>query len=441
MTRVHLGRGERDTSRRRVAGAAVVGLALLASACSSSSSPKSTSTSQPASGATTATTAGAVSSALGTPNAATGPTLTVGYLTDGQNGSVDNLSEIPAAQAAVSYINAYLGGIGSAHYALKLDVCNDQDTPAGATNCANQMIASHVPIVLNNTSGQDGTIYSALAAGNVPMMTYQTAVAAQLTGKLSYVLSNGLASSFAAPVALAKQLGAKRAALLVIDVPAASGPAQQLMPLFSKNVGFPIDVVAIAPGTADMTPQVQAEISKGADFIELLGDVSFCTSALKAMKTLAYTGTTAMIAQCQDTGSYKGIPGGYAGVYETTVASTLPTDPDVALYEAAMAKYASGTQPFANGVTQGGFAVVLGFARATTALSGTTSASIESAITGMGPARMPFGAGGTFQCNGKQVSIAPNICSSGALSAKLDTQGNPVGSFQSIDTSAITKIG
>ncbi|MCU4186356.1 ABC transporter substrate-binding protein [Acidiferrimicrobium sp. IK] len=424
-------------SGRKVVVGAAASMALLVSACGSSSS------STPGSSGTTATTASGASaaSALGTPDAATGPTLTVGYITDGQNGSINNLSEIPAAQAAVSYINGYLGGVGAGHDVLKLDVCNDQDTPSGATNCANQMITAKVPIVLNNTSGQDGGIYSALVAGNVPMMTYQTAVAAQLTGKLSYVLSNGVASSFAAPAALAKQLGAKQAAIFGIDVPAVTGPAKQLDPLFFKNAGLPIDVVPIAPGTADMTPQVQAEISKGTNFIEVLGDVSFCTSALKAMKTLNYSGTISIIAQCQDAGSYKGIPGGYAGVYETTVASTLPSDPDVKIYEAAMSKYANGTPPFANGVTQGGFAVVLGFARATKSLSGTpTPASIEAAITGMAPATMPFGAGGTFQCNGKQLAIAPDVCSSGALSAKLDTQGNPVGSFTNLDTSAITKL-
>jgi branched-chain amino acid transport system substrate-binding protein len=393
---------------------------LVAAGCGSSKSSTATTTGGTTAGTTggsTATTA-PVASALGAPDAATGPTLTVGYITDGQNGSIDNLSEVPAAQAAASYINDYLGGIGTGHDALKLLVCDDNDTPSGATNCANQMITA-----------------------KVPMMTYQSSVAAQLSGKYSYVLSNQVASSFAAPAALAQQKHAKRAAILVINVPAAAGPAQQLDPLFFKNVGLPIDVVAIAPGTADMTPQVQAEISKGTDFMEVLGDVSFCTSALKAMKTLDYTGTISMIAQCQDTGSYTGIPGGYAGVYETTVASTLPSDPDVKIYLAAMAKYQKSTAPFANGVTQGGFATVLAFARATKALSGpATPASLGTAISTAPAAPLPFGAGGTFQCNGKQLSIAPDVCSSGALSAVLDTQGNPVGSFTSLNTSAITKL-
>jgi branched-chain amino acid transport system substrate-binding protein len=404
-------------------------LGLVAAACGSSSKP----------GATSSTTAVANSAIFGTPDAATGATVKVGYITDGQNGSIDNLSEIPAAQAAVKYANAYLGGIAGA--VLSLDVCNDEGTPSGATNCANQMIADKVPVVLNNVSAEDGTIYSALSAAGVPYVAYQTAVASQLTGKLSYVLTNGLASSFAGPAKVAENDGAKRAAELVINVPAAAGPAQQLDPILYKNAGIPVDVVPIAPGTPDMTPEVQAEISKGTDFFAVLGDVSFCTSAIKALKTLSYSGPIVLIAQCIDSGSSAGIPGGYAGDIVITVASTSTTDPDVELYEAAMKQWAPGTGPFANGVTQGGFATVLAFARAMKGLTlPASSASIEAAFAAMSSTPLPFGGGGTFQCNGKQVSITPDICSAGALSASLDTDGNPTGTFTPLNVASLLKL-
>lgn len=415
-------------ARRAAAFAAVAALGLVAAACSSSSKP----------GATSSTTAPS-SAILGTPDAATGATLKVGYITDGQNGSIDNLTEIPAAQAAVKYVNAYLGGI--AGDVLSLDVCNDGGTPSGATTCANQMIADKVPVVLNNVSAEDSTIYSALSAAGVPYVAYQTAVAGQLTGKLSYVLTNGLASSFAGPAKVAQNDKAKRAAQLVINVPGAAGPAQQLDPILYKNAGIPVDVVPIAPGTPDMTPQVQAEISKGTNFFAVLGDVSFCTSALKALKTLNYSGPIVLIAQCISTGSSAGIPGGYAGDIVITVASTAATDPDVELYEAAMKEWAPGTGPFANGVTQGGFATVLAFARSMKGLTlPATSASIEAAFAAMAPTLLPFGGGGTIQCNGKQVSITPDICSAGALSASLDAQGNPTGTFTALNVADLLKL-
>ena len=91
-----------------------------------------------------------------------------------------------------------------------------------------------------------------------------------------------------------------------------------------------------------MTPQIQAEISKGVNFIQVLGDPSFCTSALKAAKTLDFTGTIALIAQCIDSSSASGIPGGYKGDVLLTTSTTDPTNPDVKLYKAVMAKVRQG---------------------------------------------------------------------------------------------------
>jgi len=107
-----------------------------------------------------------------------------------------------------------------------------------------------------------------------------------------------------------------------------------------------------------------------------------------------------------------------------------------------MKAYAPSTDPFANGVTQGGYAAVLGFARAMTATTGDFSSSgIEATISSMSPQPMPFGAGITFQCNGKQVTITPPVCSTGVLETTLNQAGLPSGGFTQVDTSAILKLG
>ena len=80
-------------------------------------------------------TAGAVpaASALGQPNKATGTAVTIGLISDGKSDTIDNTPEIKAAQAAVSYINNYKGGL--AGHPIKLEVCETKQTPTGATNC------------------------------------------------------------------------------------------------------------------------------------------------------------------------------------------------------------------------------------------------------------------------------------------------------------------
>src|SRR5205814_1957863 len=126
-----------------------------------------------------------------------------------------------------------------------------------------------------------------------------------------------------------------------------------------------------------------------------------------------------VIPQCLAPGSDKTIPGGYSGVKLVTTYSTDAADPEVKLFNAAMSTYAPNTQIV--DVTSGGFAVVLGFARAMSGLTSgdVTPATVKSTLAAMPPQPLPLASGLTFQCNGKLVAIAPSECSTGALLATL----------------------
>jgi branched-chain amino acid transport system substrate-binding protein len=188
-----------------------------------------------------------------------------------------------------------------------------------------------------------------------------------------------------------------------------------------------------------MTPQVQAELAKNPGQIQLIGDSQVCTSALKAMKTLGYSGPIILISQCITPGALPGTPGGYAGMKEVTVTSGDPSDPDVKLFNAVMATYAPSTKIV--DVTNGTFASMLGFVRAMSGLTGdVTPATVEAAFASASPQLLPLGNGSMFQCNGKQISFAPAICATGALAATLDEAGNSKGGFQTLDVSALMKL-
>ena len=232
--------------------------------------------------------------------------------------------------------------------------------------------------------------------------------------------------------------GAKRAAVLVTDVPAASGPVKTLGTVFYKNAGATLDVVTIPLGTADMTPQVQSELSKNPDQFALVGDSAFCNSAVKAIRTLGFSKPIIGIPQCLP--FTQTIPGGLTGVKILTAASTDPSDSEVKLYDAVMATYAPGTNA-AGDVTSGGYAAVLGFARAMTGLSGDlTAANINSALASMSPQPLPLASGVTFQCNGKALSFFPGICSTGALQTDLSQDGKPT-TYKPFDAADVSKLG
>jgi branched-chain amino acid transport system substrate-binding protein len=413
---------------RRSSLAILVCSAVVVTACGSSS--KSTGTS--------ATTAGGGStSALGPSKPATGSPVKIGFVSDGKSQAVDNSSEIPAAEATAKYINEHLGGI--AGHPISIDGCDTKDTPSGATDCANQMITDKVATVLNAVSGVTTYIYKGLSAGSIPYVEHEAADQNIITGKNSYVLTNSLAN-FVGPPKVAQDAGAKRAAVIGIDVPGVTQPLKAIGSVFYKNAGVTLDIVPVPPGTPDMTPQVQSELSKNPDQIQVIGNAAFCTSALKAMKTLGFSKAILVISQCVSTSGEQAIPGGYAGMKEATITSSDPSDPDVKLFQEVMKTYSPSTQ--IADITPGAFATVLGFARAMSGLTGdVTPASVGTAFASMSPQPLPLGGGSTFQCNGKQVSFAQAICSTGVLVATLDSSGKPQGGFKALDVSALLKLG
>jgi branched-chain amino acid transport system substrate-binding protein len=372
---------------------------------------------------------------LGPTKPATGSPVLVGFISDGQGPGIDATPEIPAAKATASYVNHHLGGIGG--HVLQLDTCSDGGTPAGTTNCVNQMIADHVVAVLYNVTGQGGTIFRGLQPAHIPLFAFGALDQSTLLSKTAFVISNGL-GALAGPPALLKQSGGKSGVVVEVNVPEAVGPVQQLGGAFYKNAGATLNAVPIPAGTADMTPQIQAALNKNPDQVSIIGLDSFCISALDALNTLGYTKQIVVDPSCVDKSTKKALGSKLKGVVELTNSSTDPATHEVALYDAVMAAYPPGTS--LNDSTQGGYSIVMSFARAMTGITGPiTPATVMSAAVAMKPQPLPLTKGLTFQCNQKQVSFAAAICSTGYLQTTLDGRGNPT-TYKPLNLSALLKL-
>ncbi len=330
--------------------------------------------------------------------------------------------------AAVAYANDYLGGING--HVIQVKQCSTQDTPAGSTACANQMIQAHVSAAIQ-ASGDDTTIKALNKAGILDFMNVGASPVA-LGTPTAYSMANPLAV-YGSPAAYAQQIGAKNAALLVIDVPGASGPASTLGPLFFKNAGVGLKVVIIPEGTADMTPQVQTTLSASPKLYYVLGDPTFCTSAIKAIKTLAPTAQISMYYTCISPNP-TGIPGGYAGIKTVATQVLQPGDAENQLFQAIQAKYNGSTAAIATS----GYAPMLGLIRALNAakLTDTSAAGVLAALKAAPAVPLPLGGGAMFQCTGKAVSLSPFICSAAGTIADTAANGT-LSNFKAIGSAAI----
>jgi branched-chain amino acid transport system substrate-binding protein len=403
----------RAKTRRAVVGALSGVLAIVGAACSSSGSTAKSS-------AETTPTTTANLALLGPGKAATGAPLKIGFIYAGQTEAIDDRPELATAQAAVKYVNEHLGGV--AGRPLELLSCTDNLLPANAIDCANQMIAAKVPVVLQSQPTNPAPVMKLLAAAKIPYFSWEGVDQSILLSPYGWAIGNPL-TVLGGPIKFAKDNDLKKVAMVYIDIPATASFRAIADPIYKKS-GIALVATGIPPGTPDVAPQVQAALSKGAQEFVVVGDSTLCINTLKALKTLGFTGQTMINSQCVG-GLAQAVPGGIKGVVVATIASNDPRDPEVALYDAVVAKYAPGTQ--AHGVNaEPGYAVVIAFARGVKDLdtSDVTPARIMQALTSMSPQTLPLLSGQTFQCNRKLAALTPAVCSNGAALETLDASGN-----------------
>jgi branched-chain amino acid transport system substrate-binding protein len=424
-------------SRRIAIGAAALAVVTITSACSSSgSSGSSNSTGAPSD----AKSSSAVDPVLGAEKKATGTPLTIGYITDGKSAAIDFTALQQTAQAAAKYVNAHLGGVGG--HPITLKVCETQQVPARATDCANQMVQANVPVVLNDLTGVGSTIVPIIAKANIPYVAFSGSTAPELTTKNVYSLTGSIASFLGGIAEYSKEQGLKKVAVIAMNIPAVTQSLATIGKLVFAKAGVQMQVVTVAPGTADVSPQIETAISGKADGMLVFGDSTICEGSLKAAHTLNYSGTKMVVSQCVQSALAKNIPGGYKGVVVSATTNLQSGDKEYELYKAVLQKYSPDTAK-ANSTDAGaaeGYGAVLGFARAMASVTSgdITPALVSSTVAGAKNVALPLGGGGTFSCDGTAVTGLPGICSVGAQITILDENGAPT-TYKTVDAGALFK--
>lgn len=405
----------RTTLRRHCALPLVAVVAIIAASCGSSTTSSST-TSTTSSESTTST------DPLGTPNAASGDPVVIGYSYDGATDAADNSDELIGAKAAVEYANKYLGGIGG--HPIQLDVCSTNLNPAQATACVTQFATNDVVAVIAANGGQAAIEFPPIADQGIPVMLTSSLVDELLTHPNVFVVNSGKVLSLAGPAKLAADAGAEKATLFVIDIPAAAQPLKDGAPPYYEAAGVDLDVVTIPPDAADFSPQVLAAMTEDPGQFYLVGTSQFCTRAINAIQAANFEGQILGLQFCFDENSKKTVTS-LDGIKVLAGNSYDHDDPEYQLYAAVMDMFATeevaldGGGPAANG-----YAIVMSFARAVSGLTGTaTNDSVTAAIKSMTEQKKPLGGGLMFQCNMPDpTQIA--VCSSSGIVSTLDADGN-----------------
>jgi branched-chain amino acid transport system substrate-binding protein len=422
------------TGRRswRVKGAALAAATALVfvAACSSSSDGSSPDE----------TTDGTVSGdVLGTPNAASGEAVKVGFISDGRTASIDNSQMLPAAKATVEYLNAYKGGL--AGRPIELVGCETAGEPGKATDCANQLVQDSVAMVIMPETQQPLAVHTVIAANDIPLFVYGVAdPAITEDAKSSFMIASQTAGLSELPIAVAQENDIDNVSVIVVDVPSATAffdPGTYGASQF-ENAGIELNEIKVPLGSADLTQQINKIVQGGPTVVHIIGDPATCISAINGLKTNGYTGPVTTLNTCTSEAVTTAVGENMDGVI---VATPTPTGDEansgIQLYHAILDEYAPSYPDPALGLTT--FITVYSAFEALQGIDAgaLTPANIESTIKAAPQRDLVTGAGLGYRCNGKASPPTPAVCTRGALRVALDAKGKPKLPYVAFGTSPI----
>jgi branched-chain amino acid transport system substrate-binding protein len=414
--------------RRRHRGAALVAalLLLFAAACGGDDDDESSDS----------TDSTASEDVLGTPNAASGEPVKVGFVSDGRTPALDNTHMEPAAQATVSYINDYMGGIGGRP--IELVTCETAGEPGKATDCANLLVQEDVVMTVMPETQQPLSVHTVLAANGIPLFVYGvTDTAITEDAESSFMIASLTAGLSGLAIEVAEENDLEKVTVFVVDVPAATGYYEGFGETQFEDAGVDLDLVRIPLGAADITQQVNEVVTGDPTVLTIIGDPGLCINAINGLKSNGFDGPITVLNGCATEDVVTAVGENMDGVI---MASPTPLGDDsnegIQLWNAILEEYDPSFDDPNEGLTT--FITMMSARQALEGISGDiTPDTVTSTIKAAPEQPLITGAGLGFRCNGKAESPTPAVCTRGALRVALDAQGEPVLPYEPFGTSPI----
>ncbi|GED96333.1 ABC transporter substrate-binding protein [Gordonia crocea] len=352
---------------------------------------------------------------------AAGEPIKIGFI--GAEGGVVALPQLrAAAEATAKYLNDNAGGING--HKVDLVVCNQQEDPASATKCANEMVEKKVAVVAVPMTSQGAVMLPIIARSGIPYVAQAPVSAVEMGAPGGFMISGGSVAVLKAQAQTAAKEGVKKFTMLIGDSGDAAASIGQMAQLFFKPAGIEVKTVIIPSNVADPTPQITAGLADKPDAVTILGDTRQCIAGLKALKSAAPTVKKYLIATCLDKKVTEAVgEDAVEGAKAFTTVVTTGDDPSVVQYRSVLAKYAPDVDP--HGVGYLGYQVISSIAEVGHSLPAgpVTAAQFKAAFAAAKDLPVPAAPGLTFTCNGKAFPKAPNLCGTSMLVSTVGPDG------------------
>jgi branched-chain amino acid transport system substrate-binding protein len=375
---------------------------------------------------------------LGPSDPASGEPIKVGVVSDGRTPALDNTMQLRTADAVAEYINEHRAGIGGRP--IDLVPCETRGDPSGAEGCATELIQAEVVLtVMGETSGA-AIIQAAMHDSGIPLFAYASADQSVLLDPDStFALVSPTAGLSDLPIDVAEENDISKVTAVVIDVPAATGFYETIAADIFEEAGIELELVAIPPGQADMSPQMTQIASGDETVVHIIGNDAFCIAAMNGLRGAGFEGPIDTLNSCVNDSVREAVGDYLEGV---VIASPSPIgdpdDPGLRLLAAIVDTYGEGDIDVESSLATNLFGTMMGAREALDGLTGeVTPATIVETIRAMPETELPGGGGLRFRCNGQAFPATPAVCTRGTLRTTLDAEGQPTLPYEPVGSSPI----
>jgi branched-chain amino acid transport system substrate-binding protein len=317
-------------------------------------------------------------------------------------------------QAAVRQINR-AGGI--AGRPVQVTECVTDQTPETGKACVDQAIAAKPAAVFAVQPGTVSDDVPALSAAGIPYVAQTCNTSTTLGGQYTtFCFGSDFVGLYSSSAGYLKSLGTvKKAALLYVNVPAASSGIKAYAEPTLQRAGITPVEVPIAGGTADVATTITPALQTSApDAVIALLTGPGCVGTMQLKATQQSTKPFVFPAMCTDPDVVADAGAGAKG--SLFVRQTIALDranADVRTYRRAMARFAPGVATD-DVYAQAGFAGIMNLAAALRLVPAGTTIDATSTTAALRAARqvpMFLTPGATYSCDGSAFPGLKALCS------------------------------
>ena len=323
-----------------------------------------------------------------------------------------------AAEAAVNWINAELGGVDGRP--LEFHWCITPFSPEQSQVCAQEMVQEEVDALVGGINVMSQASFPILEQNGIPVVGGIPAGLTEQRSAFSFTFSGGSSGGLAAFMKHAVDNGAKKAVIAYGEFDAFEVAAADYGAVVGEYLGLDVKLVRFPVIAADFLPVLNQAIEFEADAVVIAAADSSCVSIMETFKELEIDAQLYLVGACAADHVIEAADGANVGVVFNSEGPPNDADVEGTLFDEVTNRYntgpaqAAGTVGFRGMMNLYGVLVELGGDQITRqAIIDTLRQSVNHESFWGHP----------YTCDGQQVPGLPALCAPQQTLFTMETVG------------------